>query len=228
MRTGQLGNLNRIALLEGQMIIAKATAIVTDALLASNGKQPSLADSPDYVAAATAFEHPILKDSGELVGAIFMTAPNFFDPMLLLEPSANEGAIQLLKNYAQKPSLPPYSLVAFATRHTQGVSYLILTVVFPKGTDANIAADILADRLQNYVSIDQSIPLDDRWIFEKALGIEVQGLPVTLTVMRVDDPPPTPEDAARVNADILTWSSLIFKRDALFLISGAIPELPGK
>ena len=228
MRSGQLGNLNRIALLDGQMVIAKATAIVTNALLTNNGKHPSLADSPDYIAAVKALEHPALKDTGELAGAIFTTAPNVYDPMLLLEPFAKEEVLQQLKAYAQKPLLPPYSLVAFATRHTQGASYLILTVVFPKGTDANIAADILADRLQNYVSADKGTSLDDRWTFEKAFGIEVQGLPLTLAVMRVDDPPPTPENADRVNADVFTWSALFFSRDTLFLITGGIPVLPGE
>ncbi len=225
-RTGRLGGLNRIILRDGQMIIAKATAPVTNALLAYNGEKSSLADSSDYVAAVKALEHSALKDTGELVGAIFMTAPNFSDPALLLEPSAHEEAIQQLKDYAQKPPLPPYSLVVFATRHTRGASFLILTVVFPKGTDANAAADILADRLQHYVSVSQGISLDDRWTFEKATGVEVQELPVVLAVMRVDDPPPTPQDAANINAGVFTWSSLIFKRDALFLIPGDIPELP--
>jgi hypothetical protein len=223
-KTGQLGNLNRVALLDGQMVIAKATANVTNALLAHSGESSSLADNLNYVAAAKALEDPALKETGELVGVIFTEGPVLADPSLYLLPGASEQVQDQLTGYAEGPQLPIYTLVAFATRHTEGASYLILAVVFPEGADAAAAADILADRLQNYTSPYYDRPLDERWAFEKATGVKAEGLPVALVVMRVDDPPPIPEDAPLVNAAVLSWYELVTRRDTLFLMIEPPPE----
>jgi hypothetical protein len=223
-RTGQMGNLNRIALLDGQMVIAKATANVTKVLEAQSGKLSSLADDPNYVAAATALQDPVLAKTGALVGVIMMDGLVVADPTWYLGMGAPEEALAQLEAYAQGSQLPYYTLVAFATRHTQGASYLILAVVFPKGTDASAAADILADRLRNYISLARGMPLDDLWTFDMASGVEAEGLPVALVVMRVDDPPPTPEDQAMVNAGVFSWSYMVTGRDLLFLIVEPLVE----
>ncbi len=218
-KTGQMGNLNRIALLDGQMVVAKATANVTKALQAQGGKLPSLADNPDYVAAAKALEDPALKDTGELVGVILMEGSQFYALDQYMGPNMTPELVEAIrKEYTgQGPRLPAYKLVAFATRHTEGASYLILAVVFPKNTDAKAAADILADRLRDYTSLVDRRPLNERWTFEKATAVQAEGLPVALAVMRVDDPPPTPEDEPQVNTAVLPWYYMISYRDVLFL-----------
>ena len=216
-KTGQLGHLNRIALLERQMVIAKATANVTQALQARDGERSSLADRPDYMAAAKALEDPALQDMGERVGVILMEGAQFYASASTLD--RNLSAEDLEKYAWQGASLPPYKLVAFATRHSQaqGASYLILAVVFDQDVDAGAAAETLAHRLRNYSSLATQQPLDEYWTFEKATGVEAEGLPVAVVVMRADDPPPTPQDAPLVNTAVWAWMRMIVYRDTLFL-----------
>jgi hypothetical protein len=221
---GKLGNLNRIALLDGQMVIAKATDIVIDALLAQSGEVPSLADSPEYAAAVAALEGPALGETGELVGVILVEGSNLAVASSYIPLGGPEEAVAQLREYAEGPQLPAYDLVAFATSHTEGASYLTLAVVFPQGTDAGSAADILAGRLQDYVSLRYQKPLDDRWTYQMATAVEIEGLPVALVVMGVGDPSPTPEDAPLVEAGVLSWIELVVARDTLFLVT----ELPSE
>jgi hypothetical protein len=216
----KLGNLNRIVLLDGQMVIAKATAIVTNALAANSGKRTSLADNANYIAAATALEDKALADMGELVGVILMDGLQLSDPGLLMPES--EEVLEQLTQSIKGTQLPTYTLVAFATRHAKGASHLILAVVFPKETDAAAAAEVLAERMRNYTSLRTRSKLDEYWSFEKAISVEANGLPVALVVMQVDDPEPTPEDAAQVNAGVFSWVQLVTARDTLFLAT----ELP--
>ncbi len=223
-KAGQLGNLNRIALLEGQMVIAKATANVTQALRARSGERSALANRSDYIAAAKALEDPALQDTGELVGVILMEGPQFYAAAPTLEALGSslsaEDLEALRERYSQQgASLPPYTLVAFATRHSQaqGASYLILALVFDQDADAEAAAETLADRLRNYASVVTQQPLDERWTFEQATGVEAEGLPVALVVMRADDPPPTPASEPLVNTAVWSWIHMILYRDTLFL-----------
>jgi hypothetical protein len=91
-------------------------------------------------------------------------------------------------------------------------------VVFPEGTDTEAAADILADRLQNYHSWIMDISFADRWTAHKALGLEAQGLPVSVAVMRVDDPPNLRDPTNDERPSILPWLVFISNRDMLFLM----------
>jgi hypothetical protein len=204
------------------MIVAKATANVNRALLAHEGQAPSLADDANYVAAVTALQDPALAETGELVGVI-LTDGSLFSDYAQYQEAPESVLEQLLEQYRQGPQLPHYTLVAFATRHTEGASHLILAVVFPKGTDESAAADILADRLKNYVSLTQT-SLEERWTFEKSTGVQAGELPVALVVMRVDDPPPTPPNASRVNTGVFVWYHLVTRRDTLFLATHLPPE----
>lgn len=217
-RVGQLGGLNRIGLLDGQMVIAKATAIVTSAFSAYEGA--SLADDPHFSAAATALFDPSLAETGELVGVILMDGMQLADPLAYLGQGASPEMIEALEQSLANddlPPLPPYYLAAFGTRHSPGATHLILALVFPADTDAIAAANILAARIENYTSMVTNQPLSDRWALELATGTKVDGLPVTLVSMRVDDPLPTPEDQDQPNANVLTWTQLVWARDTLFL-----------
>jgi hypothetical protein len=222
MNTGKLGNLNRIFVYDGHMIVAKASTIVTNSLATYTGEIPSLGEDPAHIAAAMALENPELSETGELVGAVLMDGSQFGDTRYYLSHFVNRQVIQELRESTQEIQLPPFSLVAFATRHTEGASYLVLAVVFPEGTDAGDAAIILADRLQNYTSFFSGETFEEKWTFEKAVGIEANGLPVALVVMRVDDPPHADEDAAVVDSGLFTWNYLVSKGDVLFLV----PEQP--
>jgi hypothetical protein len=219
-RVGQLGGLNRIGLLDGQMVIAKATANITSAFSAYAGEVRSLADDPHFSAAATALYDPALAETGELVGAILMDGVQFADPLTYLgdriTPELLEQLEEALKDEDAVP-LPPYYLVAFGTRHSPGATHLILAVVFPTDTDAKAAANILAERMENYTSLVTNQPMADRWEFELATGTKVDGLPVALVSMRVDDPLPTPEGQDLPNAGVLAWVQLVLARDTLFL-----------
>lgn len=216
--TGQLGGLNRIGLLDGQVVIAKATKIVTDALAARNGQIPSLADDPNYVAGITALSDAALGDKGELVGAIIMDGAQFADIGYYLPATLSPEAItQFRESLAQQAALPSYNLVIFATRHSEGATHLILAVVFPQDTDAKAAANALAERLQHYTSLVTNQTLADRWTFEQAAGTKVNAWPVALVSMRVDDPLPTPDGEQLSNTGLLSWSQVVFVRDTGFL-----------
>jgi hypothetical protein len=203
-QVGKIGALNRIALLDQQLIISRATADVTAALDAQSGTGTSLADDPAYAAAVQALDDPSLSDTGDLVGVMMIGGEQMLQLGTLPEGQAPGG------------TLPLYTLVAFATRHTPGASYLTLAVVFPAGADVKAAVETLADRLTNYVSLVMRQPLTDRWTFDRSSGVEASGLPVALVTMRVDDPPIAPE-GERANTGVLSWADMVYRRDLGFL-----------
>ncbi len=211
IRSGMMAHMNRIALLDGTVVTGAATAIVTGAALAHAGTIPSLADDPAYRAAATAISlDPALEDTGELVGAIFIAGTEFAD--LAGDPS-------IAAYLADRPPLPPYTLVAFATRHTTGASSLILALVYPEGATAGAeaAATEVGQRLSGYISLATNAPLDDRWSLAATATTQAEGLPVALIVMRANDPPPTPDDQRMVNSSVFAWVQLILRRDLAFM-----------
>jgi hypothetical protein len=230
-RVGQIGGLNRIAVRDGQLVIARATANAQAAIATQTGSR-SLADDPVYAAAAQTLTAPALDDTGELVGAILMGGAQFdMDPaaMLFGERLTAENAQQFMDQWRQENAdrvLPRFDLVAFGTRHSadQGATFLILALVFPPGTDAQAAADAVGARLRDYVSLRIRATLEDRWTFDRAISAEVDGLPVALVVMRAADPLPTPEDEPVARAGVFSWIDLIFARDWGFLVPGPFED----
>jgi len=223
---GRMGDLNRIALLDGEMVIAKATELVTASLAAYNNEIPSLADDPEYVALAQALNDPALAGTGQLMGAIVMddletTLRESIVTLRETNPAMQELQERLAEGN-QGPQLPAYSLVAFVTRHTEGATYLILAVVFPKGTDGQAAADLLADRLQNYVSLASKRRLMEMWAKygaspEKAIAVNAGGLPVALVLVRADDPAPAASSREMSTVSVPRWVDLVARRDLGFL-----------
>jgi len=212
-RVGSLGQLNRIALVDNQMIIGRATAPVMDALAAAQGETLSLAAMPAWTAGAKALDDSALDGTGELVAAILWQTMIAADPLTVLAPAEGQPTP------VPSEPLPPYALLAFGTRHTEGASYLVLAVVFLPGTDAGAAADVLAGRLQNYVSLATGQPLAERWTFDRAAATEIDGWPVALAAMRVDDPAPAGPDEQPAGVS-LSWADLVFRRDLGFLAAG--------
>ncbi|WP_119068009.1 hypothetical protein [Aggregatilinea lenta] len=227
---GRLGALNRIAVLDdGTLLVARATAIATDALAADASKAESVADLPIYRAAVTALNDEALADAGPLVGAIFVEGLQADDPALMLL-GQNATAEQIAALQAQlveqnDPALLPYLLTTFATFHTPGATSLVLAVTFPPGVDAQAMADALAERMQKYTSLRTRQPMSDLWTLDRAVGVEADGLPpVALVVMRVDDPAPLAEGDQLGGVRVLAWHQMVFARDLGFLVVSAPAE----
>ncbi len=216
-RTGQLGALNRIALLGTRLVIGRATDPVTLALSANSGASASLADDPSYVAAVQSLDDPALADTGDLVGLILIDHSQL-DQEQQITSLSPDAAAQIMQGYKATP-LPQYNLAAFATRHGNGATHFILAVVFPSGVDVESSANILADRMKNYISLRTNQPLTDRWTFELSAGTEIGGLPTALVSMKVDDPAPMRDDKTVPGAGLFSWSPMLAARDTLFLIS---------
>jgi hypothetical protein len=214
-RVGMTGGLNRIIVLDGQLIVGRATNVVESSLQAQQGAIPSLAEDAVYTAAAQALDDESLSATGDLVGAIMIPQDAIAADIEALRQS-------LIAQFGPE-ALPPFDLVTFATRHAPGATYLILDVVFPAGTDAAAAADVLSNRLQNYVSLATGQPFAERWTFDRATSIEIDGLPVALVVMRVDDPPVAAE-GEQANSAVFNWITVIERRDLGFLLTGSLAQ----
>ncbi len=209
IRSGMFPHMNRIALLDEQIVTGPATALVTAAVDSAVGEAPTLADDPAYQAAVAALTSGAASaEAGLLVGAIFIDGAEFAD--LASDP-------RVAAYLAEVEPLPAFSLAAFGTRHTEGMTSLILAVVLPPGSDAAAAAENLGRRLRRYRSLSLDAPLAEVWRVETVAGRAYGGLPVALLVMRIDDPPPTPDDQPFVNASVLPWVELIASRDVGFL-----------
>ncbi|MBW8012782.1 MAG: hypothetical protein FVQ83_16310 [Chloroflexi bacterium] len=225
-RSGALGNLNRILLLDSQLILAKATEVIDVSVEAYTGEQDSLAENPDYIAAVSAIEDLEVSETSELVGMMFMDGDQLSGMDIYITAIVGSQASQEVRDTVQAdledysdPELPTFSLAAFATRHTNGETYLILAVVFPEDEDPESAAEILANRMENYVSIFTGRDFSEFWDLELFEGVQAAGLPVAVVVMRADDPPPTPDDEPMVNTYVISWLRMLNRRDTLFLVS---------
>ncbi|MBI5959639.1 MAG: hypothetical protein HY866_12935 [Chloroflexi bacterium] len=218
-RLGMLGRLNRIALLDGQMVIGRATAPVTNSLATQQGTVPSLADDPAYIAAANAMEDWSML--GDLTGAALISGAQFPDAYsvgLDIGPlPLKEVRDTLLAQYQADP-LPHFDVALFSTRHAPGATYLGLVLVFPPGTDAEAAAHTLANRLQTYTSLLSGESFAERWVLESDSHAAINGLPVAMVTMRVDDPEPAPP-GDRANTAILGWANMLYRRDMAFLFA---------
>lgn len=213
-KIGQLGQLNRIALLDDTLVIGRATELVKKVARLANGAGATLADDPMYRALAVALATPEVIAFGELVGAILIGQPLPTDPLVLLDQD-NEAIQAQFERYAQAP-LPPYLALGFATERAGDTSYLTLAVVFPPGIDGNAAAEILGERLVTYHSVVTGDTLADRWTFVQAIGVESDGLPVALVTMQSSNASAGDEAYKRP----ITWSEMVFQRDLLFLLVG--------
>ncbi len=223
-KVGQLGYLNRIALLKGQMVIARATDLVEDALDADSGDRRSLAENKEYRAAALALQDKALSGYGELVGVILTDDQDFSEPATYLDPVQSPEFLEELRQRFERDAddLPGWEVAAFATQHADEASYLTLLVVFDEGTDAEEAAKVLADRLEGYDLLrdpDRTLMEYCRCSLEQAIAVKAEGLPVALVTLRADNPSPTPEDESIVNTFVFSWTRLLFSRDTGFLVS---------
>lgn len=215
-RTNQMANLNRIVLLGNRLLIGNASPVVQSALEAFAGERRSLAENESFRAVALALADPALEDFGDLVGIMF-TNWGQLDGRGNLKPEQSAKLTEsLLSEWAQP--LPAYELAAFATLQNGQTTYLLLALVFPQGVDAQSAADVVAGRMETYTSLSLQQPLDDRWELEKAAGVEVNGLPVALVVMRAIPREPQEITPGSYGVGVWSWYQLVVRRDVMFLL----------
>jgi hypothetical protein len=221
----KMGNLNRILLSDHFMIVGKATEVVEVGLDAQDAKTPSLADDKAYIASVKALYDTSLKEAGELLGVIWMDGEEFRSLPPNFAEATEEQAQQMMEDYGLNTDLPEFSLATFATRHSQekGATYLILALVFPKGMDAEEAAQVLEERLEKGYSLRNGRPFLEAMRTDdvSTYAIQAGGLPATLTVFRLDDPEPKViDESERLMARVRGWMEFVVSRDLMFLYTG--------
>ncbi len=200
------------------------------AIDAYNGQTPSLADDKYYLASVEALYDPSLKKTGDLVGVTWLDGwifshaaemPKYWPDMDTSDPIYQDpGFMESLKIY-----LPEFSLAAFATRHNlkDNATYLILALVHPEGTDGKEASRVLKTRLEKAVSVMkakrflEAIGAKD----VKTYSVQAEGLPVTLAVLRVDDPKlEVFDEKGYPGASVGSWHLFTGVYDLVFLHTG--------
>lgn len=221
-RAVQLGNLNRIALLDALLVTARSTEVVESALEAEADEIPSLADDAAYRALATVLEgDELLAETGELTGAIIVAASQVSAPALYIGvPGVQPDVVNTY--YEETGALPPYMLAAFATRHKPGTTYQVIALVFPQSVDGDAAAETLEARIRNYTSYRFRMPFSE--ILERqgariefAAATEAEGLPVALLVIADDDPTFEKDELGMRQTAVFSWWQFITSRDTMFL-----------
>lgn len=193
-RTGQLGALNRIGVFDDRVIVARSTAVVEVANDAAAGEVATLADDPIFTTAVAALSEPAVSDRGALVSVFFTDSEDIVGDgdiarRILGRDATEEQVAELRERLGltnEGPTLPRFSLVAFATIVAEDESYLVAALVLPAGADAQAAADVLAERIPEYRSLVTVQPMSEQWTFEETLAVESGELPVALAVMSVE------------------------------------------
>lgn len=205
----QLGALNRVAVFAGDdgqsdLLVARATDVITTALAAAAGDADSLLDDMGYRTLAGAIDAHMVP--GQLVGVTILGGE-----LPLLDPAEVEDWDVRVADAAKEP-LPPYRAAAFATNRDGDDTYLVLYLVLAPGEDAQSTATILSERLMDYVTVVSGIALaDELEVTER--GSYVSELEVAYVTMRVLEGEGQP----------FGWLRLINQRDLLFLMPGEEP-----
>jgi len=224
-RSEKLGNLNRILLSEHFMIVGKATDVVKAGLDAHEEKVRSLAEDKAYIASVQALYDSSLKETGELVGVIWMDGTEFTSLPSNFGEGSDRRRDELMEEYGLTIDLPEFMLAAFATRHSRekGATYLILALVYPQGTDAEEASQVLAQRLEKAYSLRVLAPFLEIMRAEdvNTYAVKAGGYPATLSVFRLDDPViKAPGEGVRPIGRVRTWLDFVVGRDLMFLYTG--------
>lgn len=216
LRTGMMGELNRIALDEGRFVVGRATATVEESLAAAAGERPSLADDPAYRALARALADPLLSDAGPLASLVVMAGSEFDSPEDFLGDQATEVIAGELVEQIEG-ELPSFTLAGFATRQHLEETYLVLAVVFPEGTEIEPAVETLRQRILNYRSLVGEHPMSDIWTYVRAapvltLNADEDGLPTALIVLQTNR-------GSGAFSTVFTWRRILQLRDLAFLLT---------
>jgi hypothetical protein len=212
-RMAQLGLHNRIAVIPhadgdgSDLLVARATAIITSALAAHAGEADSLFDDMGYRTLGYALDQGEMAP-GSLVGLRILGGEQEVVLPALDNEDERAALEALLGGYAEEP-LPPYRMAAFADYRDGDERYLVVALVLAPGESASPTASILGDRLQDYVSTINDRPLTD-FVEITTLGSFINELEVAyVTVRALPDAPPS-----------FGWDRILAMRDTLFLAPG--------
>lgn len=161
---GDLGRSQSLLIEEGALISSPDETVMNDHVDVVTGDEQSLADLPQYRAAAAA-----MTQDGSLLQAYF------WDGELLLQMSqmspiaamlGERATPELIKRFYEDllkdfQELPPYQLLAFAdvASDTQQIGEVVL--VYTNEASAKAAAEVLPDRIANYESLVVRRSLND-------------------------------------------------------------------
>lgn len=152
---GQLGRSQPLIIDQGVLVSSSDETVMSEHLNVAAGQEQSLADLPQYRAAAAA-----MTADGSLLQAYFwdgelLVQMGTFSPAAMFGPSVSAEVIKrvlqdMLKDYE---TLPPYQLLGFADVASDTEQMGEVVLVYANEADAKIAAEVLPKRIANYQSI---------------------------------------------------------------------------
>ncbi|MCA0454138.1 MAG: hypothetical protein LCI00_09215 [Chloroflexi bacterium] len=185
---GDLGRSQPVLIADGALISSPSEVAMNDNVDVITGDEQSLADLPQYRAAAAA-----ITSEGTLLQAYFwdgelLLSMNQFSPAaLILGEQATPELIKrfyedLLKDYVE---LPPYQLMTFADVATETEQMGQVALVYTTEEAANTAAEVIPARIDTYesIAVRRSLReiLDERRVAEPVIRIvEHEGAYVVL------------------------------------------------
>ena len=170
---GQLGRSQPT--LVGDHLIASSASIDAINLTASaiSGDSDSLADQPDYRAAAEA-----ITANGTLTQAYLITPETIpqsvMDTMLFPSLTAKQRQAMIAQIEASFVPMPPYTLVAIADTVNDGVESAMLALVYADPADADAAAALFPERLTTFQSQQTKQTWGDLFAAQQVASVEAQ------------------------------------------------------
>lgn len=201
------GDLNRIGIANDLLLIAKATEIVETAVT-THQENRAISTSPDYAALLESLDSSQLNELGMLIGVILLGEPVVVDvPAFGLD---EEGIQQLMEALQFEDSpLPPHIMTGYATFQDGSKTYLSLHALFLKSDMSNSAADVLAERMDNYISVATRDAIPWRVVDQFSISDDLFDTAVVILEVkqRADSEMPT-----------ISWIEMVFINDLLFLM----------
>ncbi len=192
--------------LVGDNLIASSASIDAINLTASaiSGDSDSLADQPDFRAAAEA-----ITANGTLTQAYLITPETIpqsvMDTVLFPSLTAKQRQDMIAQIEASFVPMPPYTLVAIADAVNDGVESAMVALVYADPADADAAATLFPERLTTYQSYqtkqtlgdmfaDRQVTSVDASVFTPSVDRAVMVLTITTPLVSPDqtDGPRTP------------------------------------
>ena len=180
-----LARLNRVALDERAFAAAPTTELIQTGVDAQAGRTPTLGADPDHVAVATAL--------GPVSGAALLAAATFFGQTA---PGGDPN----------RPRLRPYRLVGLALRDDGTTHTMLIALSYAQAADAQAAAPVLRQRLDDYRLQTSGAPLRGRAVPEDPQVVTTGERSVVVQPLAI---------TAEIN--LWLWVQLLTQRDLRFL-----------
>lgn len=209
---GDLGRSQPVLL--GESIVASSPSLdaLNGAVSAIAGDKDSLADNPDYRAAAEA-----LAGHGAVLQAYFVE-PSLIAPLsaAIANPRLSPEALEALRERLQAEFVPMpfYHLAVLADSATDAEQVALVALVFASEADAQSAADLFPARLEQYVSLAVQQPFAELLADRGVTSIDAEIIPAStgrsVLVLALHAPLPADEDEdGRTPASSLVYSLLV-------------------